>query len=190
MSKRTTLQNLCVVLFFLFSTSVSLASGRTDRRLGVYAAFGDPTGSLIGGNVAFNVFNFLKVNAGYGVTTFDAATLSSYGVSIPSSLSVFGSSVSISARNVGFGAQLLFPGWLFSPSVGVKYISTTVVGSVIGISLPLLSATTFVAQFGLDWQSSFGLQLAGGWQIPFSSTLPILVGVGSPYVSVGWFFSL
>ena len=179
----------CIVaLLFLLSIDSAFSSGRTDRRFGVYAAFGEPTASLIGGNVGFNAFNFLRLHAGYGVTTLDANTLSSYGVAIPAGYAAFGNSVSVSVRNIGVGAQLLVPGWTLTPVAGLKYISSSAVLNAFGISLPLINATTFVAEFGLDWQTSVGFYVAGGWQIPVSSSLSLLVGVGSPYVCAGWYF--
>jgi hypothetical protein len=147
------------VIFGYLATPTAEASARLTRKVGVYGAIaGDPSPSLLGINLGWNLTDFFQVHGGYGVTAIGL----------------------INGTTLGGGAKLFLPGWNFSPMVGVSYASFK--GDFLGIvTVDSTSITTL--QFGFDWQTSYGLYFGFGGTQGMTSGAK-----ATPYVQLGWFF--
>ncbi len=173
------LQHCVLILAGLFLMNpMAKADSRGDDELGLYGdVVGDPFPGLWGVNLAYNITDFLRLNAGYG--------------SFPStSLTVGTATGTLSASSIGGGAKFFVPGWNLSPTVGINYTNLSVGMSgvsVSGLSVGGLSASgsVFYATFGLDWQTSYGLDIGAGYNFMFSPTTG-----GLPYLNLGWFFKI
>jgi hypothetical protein len=149
-------------------------ASRTKHRLGLYTALlGDPFPSLFTLNLAYNLFSFLRVNAGYGSASVTFPTV----VSAPS----------ISMTTLGGGVKLFVPNWGFSPVVGLNYskVTVSVTGTLSGQSLYGISGDTnfLYTTLGFDWQTGYGLNFGFGYNLAMKA------GIGGlPFVQLGWFF--
>jgi len=133
---------------------------REIRPIGVYVhVLGEPFPSIFGVHHGLNLLRFLRLNAGYGMTR-DLKTML-----------------------IGGGAKLLLPGFNLSPFLGLN--GARLNNSDAKISTGSLQNTNLVyAGVGLDWQTSFGLNLSFGFNYSFT------VGAGLPFFGFGWFFPL
>jgi hypothetical protein len=81
------------------TSSTAIPSNRSTHIVGGYLSlWGDPFPTTTGINVAYNVYDFLRVNLGFGSDASDVFRLST----------------------VGLGAKLFMPGWSLSPTVGMN----------------------------------------------------------------------
>lgn len=164
---------LVSVFILLFCAQSSFAfSERMDKKFGFHVGvIGEPFPSIIGVNLNYNIFDFLRVSAGYG------------------SISTTQSGAELSATTIGAGLKTFIPGWSFSPMVGLSWanVSMTVTGNASGLDVGGFTAgrdgSHIYATFGIDWQTGLGLNLGAGYAYSF------LDGVGGlPFVYIGWYF--
>ena len=153
------------------------AGGGFSQLFGGYVSvLGDPFPSLVGGNVAFNLTDFLRLNAGYGSVTASV-----------SSTSAPGSSTNLSVTTIGGGGKLFVPGWNFSPMVGFNWsqvtVSTSGPSSTNGLYGFTASGSTTYVTLGFDWQAMNGFDFAFG----YNESLTAGVG-GLGFGQIGWFF--
>lgn len=147
-------------------------SNRMKNRLGFHLGLiGDPFPTLIGGNVNYNIMDFLRATAGYG------------------SFSVAGTGGDISASTFGAGVRAMLPDWNFSPVVGLSWATVSVTFSGTGVLGDIGgftgSASHMYATFGIDWQTGMGFNLGAGYNYSLKS------GVGGlPYLNLGWYFEI
>ncbi|MBY0471703.1 hypothetical protein K2X30_11105 [bacterium] len=142
-------------------------SHRMKHKIGILAGvLGDPYPSIISGNVAYNVLDFLRVQAGYGT----------------------GSAAGITVNSLGIGVRALVPDWNFSPMVGVSFVSNTVtidvsqfISAFNGFSVSGTTSSLYIP-FGFDWQTE------GGFNLGFGASLSTKVSQVLPYITIGWFF--
>lgn len=156
------------------ATAADDADARSAHKFGFYfSLLGDPFPNLWGINLAYDLTNFMRINAGYGSTS----------ASVTSGLST----ATITLMTLGGGVKFFVPHWNFSPVVGMNYTNATVsvTGNAGTNNLYGLSANASVvyANVGIDWQTHYGLDFGVGYDISF------LAGVGgAPYFTLGWFF--
>jgi hypothetical protein len=159
MKKRTLVLLSLLAASLLSLTEPASAGIRSVRRLGLYGALaGDPSPSLLGINVGFNLADFLQIHGGYGSTAL--------GI--------------INGTTVGAGAKLFIPDWNFSPTVGATY--SLFKGDFLGLVAIDSTACTTV-QFGFDWQTGYGLYFGFGGTMAATTG-----GTATPYIQLGWFF--
>jgi hypothetical protein len=142
-------------------------SHRMQKRAGAYLGIlGDPFPTLIGVNLGYNVFDFLRATAGIGQVS------ASTGAS------------TASATTLGAGARFLVPGWSLSPSAGLSVAYLAYASDGLGISLGNYGAGGLhaYASFGVDWQTEGGFNLGLGYNVSFRSGFG-----GMPYINLGWF---
>lgn len=149
-------------------------SDRMSKRAGAYLGIlGDPFPTLLGVNVGYNAFDFLRLHAGIG--------------RVSASAGIGDSSLSASATTLGVGARALVPGWSLSPTVGLA--AAMVVYSSSGASIKVngfeASGAHVYASLGVDWQTPGGFNLGLGYNLSIRS------GIGGlPYLNFGWFTDL
>lgn len=160
------------VALFLTSSSLVMASGgdsaRMQKRLGASIALGEPNPTLIGFNVHYNAFDFMRISAGYG-------GLSSSVGGLEASVSTFGASV-----------KGMMPGWNLTPTLGLGYGHVSFSG-VSGIEVSGFSASAghLYASVGADYQSEGGFNASLGYGFSFKSGVD-----ASLYLGLGWFFDI
>jgi hypothetical protein len=141
-------------------------STRMKNRVGFNIGWSDPFPGLIGGTVAYHLTDFLRGSIGYSSTSTE----------------IFGVSSSIST--IAVGAKGFVPGWDLSPTVGLHYAGVIHSGdgtvSVDGFSE---DGGHMYASVGIDYQTSAGFNVNGGYQFSFKSGID-----SSAYVNLGWFF--
>lgn len=139
-------------------TSESTSNRMNDRLGGYVSLFGDPYPATFGANVAYNVYDFLRVNGGVGTDRTN----------------------NVSATSFGIGAKAMVPGWPLTPIAGINWANTSVPNNsnVRGIQ----SGNHFYANAGLDWQTTFGVNIGAGWNQPLVSNASGLV-----YLNAGFF---
>ncbi len=137
-------------------------SARTYDRLGFYlSAWGEPQPTTVGVNVAYNIEDFLRVNVGVGSDT---------------------ANTNYKIDTIGIGLKAFVPGWSLSPTVGVNVANTTSSSGPREIGGFSPSGVQAHALFGMDWQSSIGLNLAVGYANTFRFDQP-----GTVYANAGFF---
>jgi len=141
-----------------FGTSTSAlaeseGSARMRHRLSVSATLaGQPYFSAFGGMLGYQIVDFLKVHAGYGIVP-------------PFSTGLSGATASVSAATIGGGIKLYVPNWGFSPYVGLHLGRVTLDGSLtyggisISASAPLIAVSM---DLGIEWQTGYGLHFGIG----------------------------
>ncbi len=149
---------------------VSSDSARMTHPFGFYVdLLGDPAPSLWGVNLAYNLFDFMRVNASYGQAV--SVTLGSFSASMFS---------------VGAGAKFMVPKWNFTPVVGLNWTQATVSvsgsTSIWGLSQSG-SLACFGTNIGFDYLASSGFNFGAGVTILFAG-----ISAGLPYLNLGWFF--
>lgn len=163
---------VAILAIGVIGENVQAQSNRSQKKLGLHIGLlGDPFPTLIGGNVNYNVMDWVRATVGYGSVT---ATVGSG---------------ELTASTFGAGARFMVPDWNFSPVVGISWATVsvtasdpTLVGDVGGFSA---SASHMYATFGIDWQTGGGFNLGAGYNLSLKS------GVGGlPYVNLGWYFAL
>lgn len=140
------------------------SSNRMHKKLGAYMSLlGDPSPTLVGVNAAYNVTDYMRVNAGFGHVS---ASLGDESASL---------------TTVGAGAKFFVPGWNFTPVLGANlayaaFSGDTSVGGLTSTGLnPYLSV-------GFDWQARSGFNMGLAMNIS-------LAGADSnPCLNLGWFF--
>lgn len=148
----------------------AVEGNRASHRFGVFLGVDNPYPTLVGGNVGFHLFDWLRASGGYGKIE---ATL-------------FGNT--ISASTLGGLVNVFVPGWGFSPTAGLGYskVDATITGTA--------SANLDVAGFrgsgshvfmsvGLDWVAQNGFYVATGVHVSTKADVDAL-----PYFNIGWFF--
>ncbi len=156
------------------TTAAPDVSNRMKNRLGAYLAFREPAPTIIGLNLAYNPFDFLRVSAGYGKLT------------VTSSISCYNNNCTTteaSATTLGFGARAFVPGWSFSPSVGLHYGHVSYDGEGLEVGGFTESGGHIYTTLGVDWQAKGGFNGSLGYQRSLKGD----VG-GAVYLSAGWFF--
>lgn len=150
-------------------------SARTRNRLGSYLAIGEPSPTLIGINLAYNITDFLRASVGYGSLTVTS------GISIDGSGTVTTSESK--ASTFGLGVRGFVPGWSISPTVGLHYGHVSYSGNP-GLSVGGFneSGGHVYASLGVDWQAEGGFNAGLGFKQSFRS------GIGSGvHLNLGWF---
>jgi hypothetical protein len=142
-------------------------SHRMSNRLGAFLAVGEPDPGILGLNLAYNVTDFLRAQAGY------------------SSISTSGLGVDASATTIGVGAKALVPGWNLSPAVGVHWATVSYTGNGLTVNGFNSSGSHVYTSFGIDYQAKGGFFGAMGYNYSLKSEIG-----GNGYVSLGWFFDL
>lgn len=123
-------------------TTEEITRNRTKDRLGIYASlWGDPYPALIGVNLAYNVYDFARLNLGVGAETEDRFQVST----------------------VGTGIKFLVPGLPLSPAASLNVSVTDGGGGPRSIRGFAPGGARLYGTLGLDWQTSIGLNLAAGW---------------------------
>lgn len=155
---------ILAVLFVLAITQTVQAqeSNREAHKWGGYISIlGDPSPSIFGLNVGYNLNSMLRVHAGYGeVKVSDIFT-----------------GVETSMTSIGAGIDAFWPEWNFTPVVGLSYTHVAVDGDGFDVA-----ASNITAKIGFDWTTKGGYMLGAGIQVALSGD-----GDG-PYVQTGWFF--
>lgn len=159
---------LIAPLAFGDSEVTETTSNRMKRRAGGYVGLlGDPFPTLVGLNVAYNVFDFMRATVGLGKVSASVGTAEA------------------TATTIGGGARFFVPGWSFSPVVGLStaYVS---VSQTDGMSISVKNFETsgmhLYGTVGFDWQSPSGFNVGAGYNLSFKS------GVGGlPYINLGWY---
>ncbi len=138
-----------------------------QKRAGAFlGVLGDPFPTLVGVNLAYNVFDFLRATAGLGQV----------------SASVGNSSAS--ATTVGAGARFLVPGWSLSPVAGLSlaYVGYSSTGGALSVGGFDSGGLHAYASLGIDWQTASGFNVGAGYNLSTKA------GVGGmPYLNLGWF---
>jgi hypothetical protein len=174
--------NLFLVLFALTitkaeatnnSTSTTVESNRMKNRAGAYLGLlGDPYPTLVGVNLAYNVFDFMRVSAGFGKISASAS---------------FGSTeVSSSATTIGGTVRFMVPNWSLTPTAGLGFSHVSIsddAGVTVSVKNFTESASHLYGNFGFDWQSSGGFNVGAGYNYSFKSGIG-----GAVYVNLGWYF--
>lgn len=157
----------CFGVMFLLSNSSYAAEEseeavRANHPLGAYfTLWGDPFPALWGVNIAYNVYDFIRLDAGLGTD----------------------SSSNITATTFGVGAKAFVPKWTLSPVVGLNWsIDNINNGANIDIRGIRHGGNRLYGSIGLDWQTALGVNLGIGFNQSFASD-----GGGSGYLSAGFF---
>ncbi len=153
------------------STETAAQSNRMMRKAGVYLGIlGDPFPTLVGVNLGYNAFDFMRITGGLGRVS---ATL---GAS------------EASATTLGAGTRFFVPGWNLSPVAGLSFAYVSVSqtgGAAVSVSNFGSSAAHIYATLGFDWQAASGFNVGAGYNLSFKG------GVGGlPYLNLGWYFDL
>jgi hypothetical protein len=144
--------------------SLSTPPNRASRRIGAQVSlWGDPFPTTYGISIAYNVYDFLRVNASIG--SDDENQL-------------------FKANTLGIGAKLMVPGWELTPVVGANLTllksdnsdNRAVKGYNPRDAVPY-------ANLGIDWQTYVGLNFGVGYILPVAASL-----AGSYYLNAGLFF--
>lgn len=145
------------------------ASARMKNRAGGYVGIlGDPFPTIIGLNVGYNVFDFMRATAGLGQVSASVGTAEA------------------TATTVGAGARFFVPGWNLTPTAGLS-MAYVMVSKEGGMSVSVKnfdeSGAHIYATLGIDYQASSGFNIGAGYNLSFKS------GIGGlPYLNLGWFF--
>ena len=146
-------------------------SERTTKKYGAYLAIlGDPSPTVAGLNIAYNLSDFMRINLGagqYSATT--SITVDEKGNSSSSDTTV---------TTVGAGAKFMVPGWNFSPLVGINYSHVFVQGD----EDVNVARNNIYTDLGADWQTQSGFNLGFGVNVALTSN-----GISNPYLNLGWF---
>lgn len=144
------------------SASVPSGSARMSHRIGVYASLLSEPMGLLGVNAAYNVTDFLRLSAGFGITPGTSGT----------------------AVSMGTGVKLLVPGWSVSPMVGANFSFITATASTGTGSTMTGSGVVLFPTAGIDVTMDSGFHLGAGVQITgLATTTPVL-----PFLNIGSFF--
>lgn len=146
-------------------TTSTEVSNRVKNSLGAYLGIGEPSPTLIGLNVAYNVTDFLRVGAGYGSLKFQMG------------------SVEASASTFGFGVRGMMPGWNLTPTVGLHFAHVSYTGDrILDVGGFTESGSHLYGSIGADWQTEGGFNLNAGYRYSFKSGIG-----GGAYLGAGWF---
>jgi hypothetical protein len=149
------------------STVSVVQSSRMHKRVGAYlGVLGDPFPTLVGVNLAYNVFDFLRATAGLGQVSASVGNASA------------------SATTVGAGARFLVPGWSLSPVAGlsVAYVGYSSSGGGVSVGGFNSGGLHAYASLGVDWQTVSGFNLGAGVNVSTKAGVGVL-----PYLNLGWF---
>lgn len=142
--------------------SIESQSFRSTAKTGIVLGLNDPVPAVFGVSLGYNVFDFFRLTAGIGRFNSDY----NYG----------GYVIQTKSFTYGGGARLLMPGWNLTPVVGLSWATIVTEG------FPNDDHHVY-AVLGLEWQTSYGLNLAAGYEQSFNSQIG-----GLPYLTVGWYF--
>ncbi|MBY0469778.1 hypothetical protein K2X30_01330 [bacterium] len=154
-------------------TSSSQVSDRMTNKVGIYLGVGDPAPTLLGVNVAYNVFDFMRATAGFGQLTTTS------GIDLTT-----GNTTQASSTTIGFGSRFFVPGWSLSPTAGLHFASVSYSGNgSVTVGGFQRSGSHVYGSLGVDYQAKSGFNASAGMTMSFAS------GVGTAfYVNAGWFF--
>ena len=149
----------------------AFAGSRSHKKIGLdLGLITEPFPSLLGYNLSYNVFDQLRLTAGYG-------TVSSTGAGY-----------SMDVKTIGVDAKLFLLNWSFAPFVSLGYTSVSGTVSGVGTSGGIsLSGTGKSAHYGIgvDWQTWAGFNLGLEYKNLVGSSLGT---TGAPGLYIGWFF--
>jgi hypothetical protein len=137
-------------------SAVAVPSNRMAHVVGAYlSVWGDPYPTTIGANIAYHVYDFVRVNLGFGSDDADV----------------------FRAATAGVGAKLFVPGWNLSPVLGLNLSFTKRTDNrrprtVRGFDP---SGAHGYTNFGLDWVTGLGFNFGVGY------VQPLYAGVGGSY---------
>ena len=134
---------------------------RANHPLGAYVSlWGDPFPALWGANIAYNVNDFVRLNAGVGTESMSNITATTFGI----------------------GGKLFVPGWALSPMLGLGWSADNVsTGHAIDIRGITRGGNRLYGTLGLDWQTNLGFCLAAGYEHNVATS------GGSGFFNVGFF---
>jgi hypothetical protein len=123
-------------------------SNRMGHRIGAYlAVYGDPYPSKYGVNLAYNVYDFLRVTGGVGTDTEH-----------------------VSVNSIGAGLKVMVPGLQLTPVAGLNFAFANVQGgqpvNVRGFNA---SGSHAYVNLGADWQTGIGVNIGAGYIHSFRS---------------------
>lgn len=161
-----TLFVICVAPAFAAESIVdtTVGSPRARAHTGLILGLNDPVPAVFGASIAYNLFDFARLQAGIGRFNSDY----NYG----------GTTITTKSFTYAFGARFFLPGWQLTPMAGVSWATIQTEG------FPNDDHHTSVS-VGVDWQMPMGLDLAAGYNQSFEKAIG-----GLPFVNVGWFFSV
>jgi hypothetical protein len=187
MNSKHTLLVLCLSYLFPFATfaaetGVSAAEipsmNRSSKKLGAYFGIQDPSPTVLGMNVAYNVTDFMRVSVGYGnIETTTGATITSDGTS------TMVVTREAKATTIGAGARFMMPSRNLTPTAGLHVARIDYSGSG-GLEVGGFkeSGTHVYGSIGVDWQARSGFNAALGYNVSISPS-----GHGSVYANAGYF---
>ena len=166
-SSRQFLFSVAILLFLVGFSPALRAAGqsaegvRADHPLGGYVSlWGDPFPALWGANIAYNVYDFLRLNAGVGTE----------------------STSNIVATTFGIGGKVFVPGWALTPMLGLGWSADNVSsGHTVDIRGIKRGGNRLYWSFGLDWQTTLGFSVGTGYENTLS------MSGGSGFLNVGFF---
>lgn len=196
---------ILVVSLFTATSALSAESGRSKNRFGVYGSFisADPLPAPVGFNLGWNIFQFLRLNAGVGA--YDAIVWNPFiGIYNYTFAPIFWFMLEVmtlglletSVRDFqasyfhagekqlfayGGGGTLLVPGWNFSPAIGVGMSQVHTNVTYNGLKPGNHQLLYGIA--GFDWTSQEGFHL--GFGVHYQKKLESKI---MPYINIGAFF--
>lgn len=173
---------LFAIAFLSFETNGYSATGestesvspRAKNKLGGYLSISEPSPTLVGLNVGYNVTDYLRASAGYGRLAVTSS------LSIGSDGEITGTEAS--ATTLGFGVRGFVPGWALSPTAGLHFAHVAYGGEGLEVGGFKESGSHLYLTAGFDWQMDSGLNFGGGYRYSFKSGIG-----GGLYLSAGWF---
>jgi len=151
-------------------TEVNLSENRISKRFGAYLGIlGDPHPTVVGVNVAYNVFNYLRASIGFGKISATTIDLSGSNGLTETSMTTLGAS-----------AKFLVPGWNLSPSASLGYSHISFNGLLADSDY---KTNNFYLGIGGDWQAQSGFNMGAGLNVSLNGGAPT-----APYLNIGMFF--
>lgn len=177
---------LCLSFIFAFpafaqenSVSAELPSNnRAARKLGFYVGIQDPSPTVLGTNIAYNLTDYMRLSVGFGeVKTTTGMTFTSDGDSTTLTTQ------EAKASTAGAGLRVMMPSRNLTPTLGLHAARIEYSGTG-GVEVGGFkeSTTHIYSSIGFDWQASSGFQIGGGYNLSLSPS-----GHNSVYASAGYF---
>lgn len=158
-----TIRKISAAILFIFYASNLLAAEESNRlhsRLGFEVSLlGDPFPALLGANISYNLYDFLRAKAGGGLSSdFDGNNW----------------------QTLGCGLRFFVPGWNLSPFGGVSiahrwHQDTYTPNKSDEITYGYLS-------IGLEWLAQNGINVGAAISVPIARIVAL------PNFYLGWYF--